>query len=102
MTCTGVTFFGSIGAFIPYLSVMRVLCRGQTRAASAFEAIVKMGGRHSRITVPPPVLTGSGSMGCRAASKAFAMGDQRDLSRMPAAPLGRQDNRAKGPQMQWT
>ena len=27
---------------------------------------------------------------------------QRDLSRMPAAPLGRQDNRAKGPQMQWT
>jgi hypothetical protein len=30
------------------------------------------------------------------------MGYQRDLSRMPAAPLGREDNRAKGPQMQWT
>jgi hypothetical protein len=41
-------------------------------------------------------------MGCRAASKAFAMGDQRNLSRMPAAPLGTQDNRAKGHEMQWT
>jgi hypothetical protein len=41
-------------------------------------------------------------MGCRAASEAFAVGDQRNLSRMPAAPLGTQDNRAKGHEMQWT